>query len=146
MSGLSSLMLHICKDIMHESSKKGLSKYNNGDTKNIVPLSQLNLLKKYPFEVKIHKIKQGYQMLVFFTEKGEKYLVYGTKRGDLELVTKEITPICLPWKKKPNYQITSIKFVNDEASRKFSNWCGKFRHGTQIFNESVEVRRCPDNF
>lgn len=138
----SSFILQVSKEAIRESNKT----IQTNNSQKIVPLSQLNLLKKYPFDITIKKLKKGYQMLVFFNVKGNMILVYCTKRGDLELVTREFEPMSFFWNKKPKYKKTSIEFVNPEASKKFSNWCGKFRHYQQILDKWSQVRKCSDNF
>ena len=143
MSTLSTVALSIFREALRESNKT-----IQIDNKGIVPLSQLNLLKKYKFNITVKKIKKGYQMLVFFEHKGKDILVYATKSGALDLVTTEVEPINFIWSKnkKPKYKKTCIKFVNDNEYTKFAKWCGKFRNGQEILNKSYEVRSCSDNF
>lgn len=139
MSLLSNIVLGLSKEVITEVNKS-----KQYDSSKLVPLKNINLLKKYPFQIQIKKPKQGYQMLVFFTDKRNQILVYATRSGELELTTKTVQ--ISNFRSKRTQEITSISFVDDKSYKRFANWCGKLRNGNEILNESQAQRKCADNF
>lgn len=115
----------IFKEISKDITNTMKETHNETKTK-IIPLEKLNKFKKYEIKTTIKKTKQGYQMLVFFKMKKDKYdLVYATKKDALELAIETRYKYHL-FKKPTQYVVSYYKFKNINDKKKLDNWCGKF--------------------
>lgn len=125
---LNAFITSVAKGVIKENTKQ---KYDLNSNK-IVSLKNLNLLKKYEFELSIKKIKNGYQLLIFFNDKGNKILVYATKSGQIQLFERHERKNIFS---KEQVKISYLAFTDEKDSKNFYSWCGKLRNGNKIVDE-----------
>lgn len=120
--------------------------YNDKNKKNtFVPYDKLDKLKKYKFDIKVKKIKEGYQILIFFKLDDEYKLVYATnKKAKINIVPTEKTKYF--WIFKKEYLVNTLVFNNKKQEAKLYKWLNQFRNSSEMIKTLNQIKCNVDNY
>ena len=119
---------------------------NDKNMKNTFVLyDKLDKLKKYKFDIKVKKIKEGYQILIFFKLDDEYKLVYATnKKAKINIVPTEKTKYF--WIFKKEYLVNTLVFNNKKQETKLYKWLKQFRNGSEMIKTLNQIKCNVDNY
>lgn len=119
---------------------------NDKNMKNTFVLyDKLDKLKKYKFDIKVKKIKEGYQILIFFKLDDEYKLVYATtKKAKINIVPTEKTEYF--WIFKKEYLVNTLVFNNKKQETKLYKWLKQFRNGSEMIKTLNHIKCNVDNY
>lgn len=126
-------------------SCNGKNKNDKNKKNTFVPYDKLDKLKKYKFDIKVKKIKEGYQILIFFKLDDEYKLVYATnKKAKINIVPTEKTEYF--WIFKKEYLVNTLVFNNKKQETKLYKWLKQFRNGSEMIKTLNHIKCNVDNY
>lgn len=126
-------------------SCNGKNKNDKNKKNTFVPYDKLDKLKKYKFDIKVKKIKEGYQILIFFKLDGEYKLVYATnKKAKINIIPTEKTKYF--WIFKKEYLVNTLVFNNKKQEAKLYKWLNQFRNSSEMIKTLNQIKCNVDNY